>query len=90
MINVAPKVLAYIEYKANIIGVAMRPAIIGVAGRTRRAYRPTKIFLRIFFIFAALSLLAKHELQHQGQDSTRDTRELAKCGYLFASLRLLL
>jgi hypothetical protein len=64
--------LRYIENTANIIGAALRSALIGEAVRVRRAFRQSGALSQRqyedfhgFFIFAALRLLAEYESQRQ-------------------------
>ncbi len=78
----------YIAATAKFIGAAWYLALIGKVGRIRSTN--TK-FSRIFFMFAALRLLAEYESQRQQYwRSIRTTKEQAKRGKLFAALRLLL
>ncbi len=78
----------YIAATAKFFGAAWHSALIGEAGQIRGAN--TK-FSRIFFMFAALRLLAEYESQRQQYwRSIRTTKEQAKRGKLFAALRLLL
>ncbi len=89
--------LRYIDVTAYINGATSRPALIGEAGRTLRAYRRSEansqrqyVVFADFCLFAALRLLAVHELQRQQYwRSIRTTKEQAKRGHPCAALRLL-